>query len=78
VSEAALMLGLTDRRVRQLVDAGQIPSQGKTTTGHVVRVADVLAYRPGRRVVADGQTSAVPSTCQRTKSVRTAPGASPQ
>lgn len=61
VSEAALMLGLTDRRVRQLVDAGVLPSQGKTTTGHVLRVADVLDYMPGRRVVAEGQASAVPS-----------------
>lgn len=70
VAEAALMLGLTDRRVRQLVDSGRIPSQGKTTTGHVLAVADVLAYQQSRRVVADGQTSALPSTCQRTNYVR--------
>lgn len=61
VPEAALMLGLTDRRVRQLVDAKLIPSQGKTATGHVLLVADVLAYQTSRRVVADRQTSAVPS-----------------
>jgi hypothetical protein len=60
VPEAALMLGLTDRRVRQLVDASTIPSQGRTTNGHVLRVADVLAYQAQRRVVAQRQTSALP------------------
>lgn len=62
VGEAALMLSLTDRRVRQLVDVGAIPSQGKTTMGHVLLVADVLAYQRGRRVVAERQTSALPSS----------------
>lgn len=61
VAEAALMLGLTDRRVRQLVAAGAIPSQGQTTTGHVLRVADVLTYQTGRRVTAHRHTSALPS-----------------
>lgn len=61
VPEAALMLSLTERRVRQLVDAGSIPSQGRTTTGHVLFVADVLAYQHSRRVVAERRTSALPS-----------------
>lgn len=61
VAEAALMLSLTDRRVRQLVDGGLIPSQGKTTLGHVLLVADVLAYQRDRRVVAERRISAVPS-----------------
>lgn len=60
VPEAALMLGLTDRRVRQLLAAGAIPSQGRTTSGHVLRVVDVLAYQ--RRVAADRQASALPSS----------------
>jgi hypothetical protein len=45
VAEAALILGLTDRRVRQLITAGVIPSQGRTATGHVLLVSDVHAYR---------------------------------
>lgn len=61
VAEAALLLGLTDRRVRQLVDAGVIPSQAKTTSGHVLLVSDVLTYQRGRRVVAESPASALPS-----------------
>lgn len=72
VAEASLMLGLTDRRVRQLVDAGVVPSQGKTSTGHVLRVADVLAYQRDRRVGAERHTSALPS-CASGRTVSAAP-----
>lgn len=58
VTEAALILGLTDRRVRQLVTSGAIPSQGRTATGHVLLVADVHAYQRGQRQAA---TSVLPS-----------------
>lgn len=58
VSEAALMLGVTDRRVRQLVGK-EIPAAGRTTTGYVLQVADVLAYQ--QRVRGQRSASALPS-----------------
>lgn len=57
VAEAALLLGLTDRRVRQLVAERKIPAAGKTTDGYVLLVADVLAYQRG---VWNRRTSVLP------------------
>lgn len=49
VAQAAHLLGVTDRRVRQLIDAGAIRSSGKARDGHVLLLADVLDYRSARR-----------------------------
>lgn len=57
VAEAALLLGVTDRRVRQLITAGDIPSAGKTNDGHVLLVTDVLAYQ---RTTTQRETSVLP------------------
>ncbi|MCZ2837151.1 hypothetical protein [Modestobacter sp. VKM Ac-2985] len=61
VPEAALLLAVTEGRVRQLVGK-DIPSAGRTSTGHVLLVADVLAYqarrRPGGRAGASALSSA--------------------
>ena len=48
VRQAAILLGVTDRRVRQLIADGTIRSSGKATDGHVLWVDDVLAYRTER------------------------------
>lgn len=50
VREAALLLGVTDGRVRQLLADPTAPltSQGKDHDGHVLLVAEVLAYRDTR------------------------------
>lgn len=61
VPDAALLLGVTDRRVRQLITTGAIPSQGKTADGHVLFVADVLRYQAGTRRVGAQAISALPS-----------------
>lgn len=52
VREAALLLAVTDRRVRQLIREGAIRSSGKARDGHVLLLADVLAYRERRDVLA--------------------------
>jgi excisionase family DNA binding protein len=52
VREAALLLAVTDRRVRQLIHDGAIRSSGKARDGHVLLLADVLAYREQRDVLA--------------------------
>jgi hypothetical protein len=49
VHEAALLLAVTDRRVRQLIADGAIRSSGRARDGHVLLLADVLAYRSARR-----------------------------
>lgn len=60
VAEAALLLGVTDRRIRQLITKNEIPSAGKTSDGHVLLVRDVLAYQ--KRTLAQRDVSALPST----------------
>lgn len=48
VSEAAHLLGVTERRVRQLIGEGTIRSSGKAHDGHVLLLDDVLDYRAKR------------------------------
>ena len=48
VKQAALLLGVTDGRVRQLIRDHLLPSAGKDHDGHVLLVADVLTYRDTR------------------------------
>lgn len=48
--EAALLLGVTDRRIRQLITGGQIKHAGKDHDGYILLVADVLEYQRQRRV----------------------------
>lgn len=44
-AEAAAILGITDGRVRQLVQDGTLPrASGSTTRRHLIRRADLLAY----------------------------------
>lgn len=44
-AEAAAILGITDGRVRQLVQDGTLPrAPGSTTRRHLIRRADLLAY----------------------------------
>lgn len=61
VAEAALLLGVTDRRVRQLIASGAIRSEGKTSDGHVLFVAEVLRYQADARRIAEPAISALPS-----------------
>lgn len=50
VRDAAALLGVTDSRVRQLIDAGKLRSAGKDNRGHALLVADVITYRQSQRV----------------------------
>lgn len=52
VAQAAHLLGVTERRVRQLIDAQLIRSSGKAYDGHVLLVQDVLTYRAHRTSVS--------------------------
>lgn len=61
IGQAALLLDVTERRVRQLIADGVIRSSGKARDGHVLLMADVQAYQRSRRVVAQRQASALPS-----------------
>lgn len=61
VAEAALLLGVTDGRVRQLIGAREIPSAGKTSSGHVLLVRDVLAYQARQRALAHGDANGLTS-----------------
>lgn len=49
VRQAATLLGVTPSRVRQLILDGHLPSAGKARDGHVLLLADVLAYRDTTR-----------------------------
>lgn len=57
VSEAALMLGVSDSRVRQLIGSGALRSEGKTATGHVIYISAILRYNRSRSVAAGGQSA---------------------
>lgn len=48
VTEAAHLLGVTERRIRQLIHAKLIRSSGKARDGHVLLLVDVLDYRAKR------------------------------
>ena len=48
VADAALLLQVSPRRVRQLIDAGHLPAAGRTAGGWVLLVDDVTAYRARR------------------------------
>ena len=56
VPQAAHLLGVTQRRVRQLIDDGTIRSSGKANDGHVLLVKDVLDYK-ARRTSARRRTA---------------------
>lgn len=49
VADAALLLGVSERRVRTLVGEHRIEAAGKTTTGYVLLVQSVLDYQRERR-----------------------------
>lgn len=49
VREAALILGVTVGRVRQLIAAKELLSAGKTKRGHLILTADIDAYLKRRR-----------------------------
>lgn len=61
VHEAAQLLAVTDRRVRQLIAAGDLPAAGKARDGHVLLVRDVQQYAASRRSAGAASTSALPS-----------------
>jgi hypothetical protein len=52
VRQAAALLGVNPSRVRQLIGAGALRSAGKDRDGHVLMVADVLAYQSLQRVAS--------------------------
>lgn len=52
IGQAAVLLEVTERRVRQLIAEGVIRSSGKARDGHVLLIADVQAYQRVRRAIA--------------------------
>lgn len=52
VHEAAQLLGVSDRRVRQLITAGHLRAEGKTTDGYVLLLRTVLDYQQSQRPAA--------------------------
>lgn len=52
VREAALILGVTVGRVRQLIAAKELLSAGKTKHGHLILTSDLDAYLKRRRTAA--------------------------